>query len=216
MPEVSNPGVGRLQDATGNGISSVLDNANMAAGDRLLGVGALEYIFDGTLGLPVHINAARSLAPGDAGIVYHGVLPMLANGTSYDPKQNNTEGTLLASAVRAASVASADQTLYDGAAVLLLHLNISAASGTGGLSVRIQTKDPITGTYAQLNASEAPLIAVAFRTYVVCTGPAATIQGDVKQVTPGVMVGRTWRVQVIHTDASNYTYSVGYQIVRSS
>lgn len=123
-------------------------------------------------------------------------------------------GTLLASAARTATVQSLAQET-PAAQGLLVFLNVSAASGTGGLVIRIQALDPASYDWAYLTL--APSVLTATGMYVIVLGPGALgpvsgAAGGVLQATAGP-VPRLWRVEVAHQDASSYTYSVGYQVV---
>jgi hypothetical protein len=134
------------------------------------------------------------------------------NGAGWDKARNNQQGTLLASAARTATAASPDQTNHDGRGVVVF-LNITAASGTGGLQVIVEGKDPVSGSYQQINATPAAVTATGFKSYVVYPGAASGPQGDVTQTTEQVLP-RTWRVRVVHGDGSSYTYSVGYAVIQ--
>jgi len=137
--------------------------------------------------------------------------PVLFNGSTFDRQRGNHEGTLLASAARTATVACADQVNYDAKGVLLF-LDVTAASGTGGLQVRIQGRDPVIGSWRNLNAAPAAVVAVGGTIYAFYPG-ASTGAGDVVQATQ-MALPRQWRAQVTHGDATGYTYSLGYAVVR--
>ncbi len=127
------------------------------------------------------------------------------SGTFVDvPTGAPMEFTLLVSAARTATTDSTDQN-NGYARGVLVHLNVTAASGTGGLTVRVQAKDPVSGAYVSLNAAPAVVTAVGTFAYLLYPGAGA---GGLTQATSGGLP-RTWRVQVTHGDASSYTYSVG-------
>lgn len=135
-----------------------------------------------------------------------GVLPLTYNGSTWDLQRGNTEGTLLASATRTATTTTPDQTNYNARGVLVF-FNITAVSGTGGLTLSIQWKDPVSGTtYSNLLVGSALTTAGAriYQVYPAASGGTAST---------GAALPRTWRVSVAHGDASNYTYSVGYAYV---
>jgi hypothetical protein len=129
------------------------------------------------------------------------------NGATWDRWRNNTEGTLLASAARTATTVSPDQTNYNHCGVLL-YVNVTAASGTGGLTVRIAGKDPATGLYRYLNV--APTAITATGSYQFALSPSVA-GGNVAQAT-SLRLPRTWRVEVTAGDGSSYTYSIGYAL----
>jgi hypothetical protein len=134
-----------------------------------------------------------------------GVGLLLNSAGNYDRPRNNQDATLLSSAARTATTACSDQVNYNGRGVRIV-LSVTVASGSGGLQVQIQGKDSISGNYYQLNAT--PTAVIATGTYVYDLFPAAiTAQGGITQATDQ-FVPRTWRVNVVHGDASSYTYSV--------
>lgn len=153
----------------------------------------------------------RALTDADAQASVLGSLVSLArqekfNGTTWDRARNNTESTLLASAARTVQTNSADQTNYS-AKGLHVQLNVTAASGTGGLTVVVQGKDPVSGTYYDILVGTA-IIATGITILKVYPGIVASANAAASDILP-----RTWRVQVRVGDASSYTYSVGSSLV---
>lgn len=121
--------------------------------------------------------------------------------------RNNIEGTALASASRAVTTSSVDITNYNHRGIIFF-LNVTVASGTGGLQLSIQVKDPISGLYVGLNALPAAVTTTGVRAYSFYPGISAVgTQG-----TSGAL-SRTFRIQVIVGDATSYTYSVGYSLI---
>lgn len=120
----------------------------------------------------------------------------------WDLARNNTEFEVLASALRTATTESADLTNYNAKGALIF-LNVTAASGTGGLQVRFQYKDPASGQYQYMNAAPTAITATGLAVYGLY--PASLANGN--QMT-NQFLPRTWRIQVQHGDGSNYTYSV--------
>jgi hypothetical protein len=168
----------------------------------------------GGAGTMVSVEAATGGGDNDANAfrsLYSAATSRRWNGAGWDRVRNNQQGTLLASAARTATAAGADQTNYDGRGVVVF-LNVTAASGSGGLQVVVEGKDPVSGTYQQINATPTAVTATGFRSYVVYPGAASGPQGDVTQTTQQVL-SRTWRVRVVHGDGSSYTYSVGYALL---
>lgn len=126
-------------------------------------------------------------------------------------------GTLLASAARTANTASAafDGSGYKG---ILVFLNVSAASGTGGLNIQIQYLDPVTGTW--MNGPYAPNAPkTIIGGFVAMFGPGVSVGTNANLNSSlsgdrGILMGANMRVTVLHSDASSYTYSVGYELVQ--
>lgn len=172
---------------------------------------------DGTISStnPLHTVLTGSNASTD-GSATPAIQNMLYNDStsSWNRQRGNTQGTLLASSVRTVTTTSPDQTNYNARGVIV-YLNISLASGTGGLSVRIWGKDPVTGSGVVLNAAPTAITATGIYGYVLYPGigaAAAAGNGGMNQVTSEVLP-RTWFVQVTHGDGSSYTYSVGYALI---
>lgn len=130
----------------------------------------------------------------------------LFNGSTYDVQRGPMDLTLLTSAARTATTASADQVNYSWRGILLL-INITAASGTGGLQAILEAKDPISGLYLQLGGAPTALIAVGRKAYLYYPGVSTTGQGDIGASLPFALP-RTFRARVLHGDATSYTYSL--------
>lgn len=144
-----------------------------------------------------------------AGVLRVTAEDFLFNGSTWDRRYGNFAATALASASRGlTTTSSADLTSYNATSIIVI-LNVTAASGTGGLQIRIQAKDSISGNYANLNA--APTAITTTGTFVYVLGPSPTAQGDVQQATSG-RLSRTFRITVTGGDTSSYTYSVSYEL----
>src|SRR5262249_33321353 len=110
----------------------------------------------------------------------HGVL---YNGTTSDRERANVNATLLASAARTSTTSVSDQTNYNGVGVLVW-LDVTAASGSGGLQVVIEGKDPVSGNYVQLNDTPTAVTATGTKLYLLYPD-AATAEGGVTHFTAG-------------------------------
>jgi hypothetical protein len=135
---------------------------------------------------------------------------MLFNGTNWDRQRNNVDGTAIASAARTATTSSADITNHNARGIAVV-LDVSAASGSGGLQVSIQAKDPVTGNYAALNSAPTAVTSTGTRVYELYPGAVGGGSG-IAQVA-NVALPRTFRITVTHGDGSSYTYSVGYTLI---
>lgn len=133
------------------------------------------------------------------------------NGSALDLWRGNTEGVLLASAARTATTNSAIQTNHNARGAMLF-LRISAASGTGGLQVRIIARDVAANRDYQLNANPSAETSVGDFVYELYPGSTAGAALNVKQRTAAALP-RTWWVQVAHLDGSSYTYSLAYALI---
>jgi hypothetical protein len=165
--------------------------------------------------LPAAVPLSDALPNPTTALVGAAQLRWNPNAAVWEREADTYEATLLSSAARTVSTASADQVNQSGAGVVL-YLNVTVSSGTGGLQVFIQIKDPASGQYFNLNNAPTAITAVGHYAYVVY--PSASAPGNqgsslVNQYTYAPLP-RTWRVTVLHGDASSYTYSVGASILQ--
>lgn len=122
---------------------------------------------------------------------------------------------LLASATRSSNTSTSDKRNNNAWGGILI-LNVTAASGTGGLTVVWETPVPGTdSTYAQLNADPTAITATGQFIYELSPGAsgAGGTNEDVEQRVSGVLP-QDWRATVKHGDGSNYTYSLSGYILR--
>lgn len=89
---------------------------------------------------------------------------------------------------------------------VLVTLNVTAASGTGGLTVRINGIDLASAGTFTLNS--APTAVTSTGTYTYAIYPFGAV-GNATQSTSGYLP-RNFNVSVSVGDASSYTYSLGY------
>jgi hypothetical protein len=156
------------------------------------------------------MSVTNRFAGGDATPEYVGVV--LWNGTGWDAAQGNQQGTLLVSAARTASTSSAVQTNVSARGVLLF-LNITAASGTGGLNLIVQGIDPVSGLVAQINNQALSASKVTTGLAIVSMYPGDVTAGGATLAQSGGVLPRMWQATVLHADGSSYTYSLGYATV---
>ncbi len=117
----------------------------------------------------------------------------------------NYEITPLQSATRTATTSSPTLVNRRHTGVLAI-LNVSAASGTGGLTTKIQGKDPVSGNWIDLLADGAAILAAG--TYGFELNPSAGAASGGVRAAVARHLPQEWRVTVAHGDGSNYTYSV--------
>jgi len=141
------------------------------------------------------VDGSRSLSTGDYAF----------NGSTWDRWRNNAELTLLASATRTTTTDSPTEVNYNAKGVMVF-LNVTGASGTGGLQLRFLGNDPVSGLHF-VSDSPSAVTTTGINIYVLYPG-AANAAGSIRQTTQTVLP-RRWRVRVTHGDGSNYTYSVG-------
>lgn len=145
---------------------------------------------------------ARSAQVGD------GILALLARLVGAPLR-----ATLLASATRTATTSSVTLDL-SGFRSVLLFLNITAASGTGGLCIFVEYLDPASWTWNRLwnyPSTAARLTTAGLQ--IAAVGPGlGTQSGGVNQAGfSSSPLASQLRITINHGDASNYTYSVGYE-----
>jgi len=117
----------------------------------------------------------------------------LFNGNSFDRQRGTFDLIILPSAVRGATTNSADFTNYNGKTAIFF-IDVTAVPGVSTLSLIYQAKDPVSGNYVTI-ATQAVGAGVTTIALTVAFGTT--------------FVARTFRVQVAHTGAGNFTYSVG-------
>jgi hypothetical protein len=206
-------------------------SAGVAKATPLTAIASMQFIYNGTLYVPAPGDAVSGqyVQPRDsagarlfpdvaapaAGMAYGNLtrmltVPMLDNGASLDPAHGTKELVALASAARTAQATSANLINYTCRGAFII-LNVTAASGTGGLSARFQSVDPISGSVLSIGAAPTAVIATGITTYLVYPG-ATTGAIGATQSTNGI-IPRTFRVLVGVGDASSYTYSVGVTLI---
>lgn len=142
--------------------------------------------------------------------IYVSNRPYTYNESTWDRQRGNTQGALLASAARTGTVSSPNQTNYNARGVVVF-LRVTVASGTGGLQVVLRGFDPVEGSGYQLNALPTAIIITGWHSFILY--PGATVSGaDVRQTTASVLP-RVWGLQVVHGDATSYTYSIGHSLI---
>jgi hypothetical protein len=121
--------------------------------------------------------------------------------------------TLVTSAARTATLTGADNVnrYVTGVEVIC---NVTAASGTGGLQVQIQGKDSVSGAYYVVSTTTANTAVGVIRNIIGAN--VFTVAATTTSVNVNTYVPYTWRIVVVHGDASSYTYSCGYTLYSSS
>jgi hypothetical protein len=121
-----------------------------------------------------------------------------------DAIRGNIESIALPNAVRKATTSSADL-VNPNAAGVIVYFAVSAVPGTDTVTLTIEAKDPASGLYSALYT--APPISTITRParYILYPG----VVGVAPTMVLGLPLPRTWRVTVLHSAATNFTYSVG-------
>jgi hypothetical protein len=159
-------------------------------------------------GLPVQ----GSEAAGQSGAGVNPVLTGRLDGSgNVQADCGNQNLVLLASAARTATTASAAQT-NSNARGFLLFLDVTTASGTGGLQIQPQVQDPISGNWVSYSGSSAAVTATGEYLYVLYPSTFSGLSSSVK-TSCSAPLPPTWRVQIIAGDSSSYTYSLAAALI---
>lgn len=89
---------------------------------------------------------------------------------------------------------------------VLVILNVTAASGTGGLTLHIQDLDPISGNAIDVLVDTAAITANG--TYAFELNPAEGTAGNGVRIASSRRLSRDWQIKIAVGDSSSYTYSV--------
>lgn len=130
-----------------------------------------------------------------------------AAGSTTERVQGNQGATILASAARTAETNSADQTLRAGLRGVRLSVNVSAIVDTPSITVNVQVKDPVSGTYTTV-LSSAAIVGTGLTHLMVYPGCVAVANKVLNEP-----LARTWRVNVAHADTDSITYSIAADLL---
>ncbi len=114
-----------------------------------------------------------------------------------------TDLVLLNSAARTATTTTAEQinTLFKG---LLIFFDVSSVPGTDTVTLSLQSKDPASGLWRTVFASAAISGVTRPAGFMVYPGATAgSLTGAASAALP-----RSWRIQITHSAATSFTYSV--------
>ena len=89
------------------------------------------------------------------------------------------------------------------------YLNVTAASGTGGLTFQLRGWDKASNTSVVLAADTAPITATGL--YVFEVAPSIAAASGVRRVAFNAYLPVQWDVNIAVGDASSYTYSLSME-----
>lgn len=130
-----------------------------------------------------------------------------ANGNLIAARLPVQNVTVLPSATRNSTTFGAVQ-VNNGYRGFVWHLDITASSGTGGLTIALQWINPLTGGF-RYQAISAKVITAAEYCGIVYPEYALSAP-DANQQTN---LPYEWQIQVTHSDGSNYTYSLNIDLL---
>ena len=90
---------------------------------------------------------------------------------------------------------------------LIAYLNVTAVPGVDAVQLVLEEQDPASGVWSTVAASTATAVTgmVKLKLKAAVTAVAASVAGVVVQdVLPAI-----WRLRVVHSAGSNFTYSLG-------
>lgn len=196
-------------------------SAPVAGTAQTAGVQAVgAYMYDSPASSHTQFRSARSLGAADPGSAIGVTHPFLYNGASYDPQTNNRAGTLLASAVRTATVQTAVQTNYNARGIIV-QLNITDAPNTAEtLSMELFYRDAVAafdGNYPVSFTGPAGSSILAVQTtlmFIIYPGASeAALASPTRNYARGIPVPRSWAILVRPSAASNWTYSLAFSTI---
>jgi hypothetical protein len=126
---------------------------------------------------------------------------MVFNGSTWDRLRNAQQITLLASQARTIATSSSIQQNYNWRGIAI-QLEVTAASGTGGLTVELNDGDYGAAYFL----ATTPVTAISHHIYIIYPGATGNTS-DPGQVS-GLVLPDRWQVKVLVGDASSYTYSL--------
>lgn len=200
--------VGSLTAFNGNAIDT--NSGNKGVGTLRVVLATDQPALANALLVDTELPAAAALSDAAANPTAPliGACELVWNGTTWDRKGGVVAATGLVSAAR--TTAQSFSITNTGAwRNLFIFLNVTAASGTGGLTVQINTGDPISGNLAQLNANPTAVTGTGLKVYEIGSDMSGTASGGITQSTTRSLP-RSLTIGVAVGDASSYTYSVGY------
>lgn len=213
----TNPTVGRLGThvLVYNGATWERLRSAVAFGSDNSGTGVLAatpIIHNSADGLYRRTASASTVLDANPGNSNQASSLMLYNGATFDRARNNTSQTVFASAARTTTTTGTTVKSYNARAAIAC-LQVTVASGTGGLTFKWILDPPQGGSLAYANVSPTAITTTGVFMFVLGMD-ATTALGHtgVSQVC-NFPLPPTIGVQIIVGDASSYTYSVGMSLL---
>ena len=172
-------------------------------------VGSAGMVWDSSASAWVRAGNAKAATDAMDGAGAQRFHPMLYNGATFDRQRGNQGVTLLASAARTGTTTTATQTNYNARGIVVF-LNVTVASGTGGLQVQLGYVDPVSGNNILISTAPTAITATGIRAYIYFPGNAT---GGLVSQNNQTVLPRSFYVSVAHGDGSSYTYSVGGSVI---
>lgn len=124
-------------------------------------------------------------------------------------------GVGLTSAARTFSTITSD-ILTRGFRGIVAYLNVTAVPGAGGIRLKIIFKDPVSGQIKGLWQGSTNVTTTGLHVLVIYPGAGSVSQATASgttNVVVGMPIPSTVQVQVEHTTADSYTYSLSWELL---
>lgn len=158
---------------------------------------------------PASQTVSVSNFPATQPVSVAAVLHTIVDSETDRPAQSGNVALTLAARTAGLNSAVVTNKYFRG---LLVYLNITAVTATGGLIVRIFSVDPISGGVVQLNASPAAQTAVGLWGYLLYPSAFAAAPGGTSQAT-NCNLPSQFLIQIGTNNAVSMTYSVNYDLL---
>ncbi len=166
-----------------------------------------------TVTVDSELAAAAALADAAANptVPTVGGAELLYNEATWDRARGNTEGTLLASAARTATVTSTDTTNYNNNSGLLLFIDVTSITASPSVTAQLDWKDPASGDYEPVWIATVAIVGTGEYIYMFGLGGVGSA-GEYDEAV-NILIPRTFRLTMTHADSDSITYSVGYNLL---
>lgn len=193
---------GALADGSSNTAGKFMDETGAG-----VGVQVFNYVFNGSTW--DRQKSVPAFADANALVGATAVGNWLYNGTQWDRHQSIQDYAILSSAARTATTNSADQTNFNYQGFMFF-LNVTANPGAAEtLTLVVQEKDPLSGSYVDAYTSGVLITAAnGTKLFIVHPGLVAADITAANSVQKSGLFARTFRIQVTHSAAGSWTYSV--------
>lgn len=200
-------------DSVGDNWDRVRTGGNSADGVASETLGILKqaaslYGFNGATfdRLLTQANNGDDVAVSTLGLLKQAAFGYQFNGTTFERTRGNTDEIWLPSAVRSTTTNSADFINYNGRGLWVV-FEITAVPGVTSVTCNIQRKHPNDGSYSIVlgGAPQTGVTTIQMRLYPGIAVAAAITNSDV--------LSRVYRIQVVHSGAGDFTYSVAGSVL---
>lgn len=167
----------------------------------------------GTGAVPTTLTGSNFEQTIGSAIPAKAALMGISDGTNIKALEGKIEKILLASAARTAYTSTPIQTNINAKGVLVV-LNITVASGTGGLKLLFNGQ--VNGLNVNIAGPASPstaIVATGRYGFIIYPGIGAAPSSSPNNViaTFSTVIPAKWFIDISHGDATSYTYDISYQ-----